>query len=537
MTKDRDFSTNPSKLIFFVLIVLILFLSKSGFTQEFAVRYQDQKFNQWVSAHCDEIRDVWFPPSKTRQFHSSKDDSTFTQSMVFHYWGFVGNEVSTRLDWTTKDRSIITLRYPLTGSFFYELTRLHYKYPAFDPVAIAKLVHFQEWKLNSWESPVVESDLKGLRMLSLMGSLTGDVFYHTPGFSYYYKNPHGEFRLDDCLASSPLNLWTKDFVGDCMDELRSKNENVPKLSIELGGYASDDYIQVKSSGQSEKEYVIQELYGGDLESAIDPIVKNGWVNLRLDSGSTPLMIAGMWCSGDEDALPCMKKLIRHRAEVNARSDDGETALFYAAQSGCKEMVQLLLRHGADVNTVEKWSGKTPLAAFLGNCGYCEDGYNEIAVMLLHAGANVNSQMKNGWTPLMLAVITGDESLCESILVKSVRPNLENEEGQTALMLATERNLKTLVKKLLKKGADPNLLDVDGWNALHYAARYGRVEIAKLLVVGGANVALKEQLGNTPEQIAGMNHHPELAHWLSSLEPRVLPPGDLKQKLQSLNLTK
>ncbi len=46
------------------------------------------------------------------------------------------------------------------------------------------------------------------------------------------------------------------------------------------------------------------------------------------------------------------------AEVNAVDKDGQTPLHYAAEGGCKEIVQLLIAKGADINAKDN-QGKTP----------------------------------------------------------------------------------------------------------------------------------------------------------------------------------
>jgi ankyrin repeat protein len=46
----------------------------------------------------------------------------------------------------------------------------------------------------------------------------------------------------------------------------------------------------------------------------------------------------------------VKLLLEHKADVNAKDRDGETALHGAASRGHEALVKLLLEHKADVNT-------------------------------------------------------------------------------------------------------------------------------------------------------------------------------------------
>ncbi len=41
-----------------------------------------------------------------------------------------------------------------------------------------------------------------------------------------------------------------------------------------------------------------------------------------------------------------KVLLKHNADVNAKNNEGKTALYYAAKYNHQELVELLLAHGA-----------------------------------------------------------------------------------------------------------------------------------------------------------------------------------------------
>ena len=54
-------------------------------------------------------------------------------------------------------------------------------------------------------------------------------------------------------------------------------------------------------------------------------------------------------------------LLRHGAEVNLQDSGGGTALMYAAHQGHERLVEVLLRHGAAVN-LQSRNGRTALVA-------------------------------------------------------------------------------------------------------------------------------------------------------------------------------
>jgi ankyrin repeat protein len=71
-------------------------------------------------------------------------------------------------------------------------------------------------------------------------------------------------------------------------------------------------------------------------------------------------------------------------------------LHYAAYGGHKEIAELLIAEGADVNAKDE-DGVTPLheAAF--------GGYKEIAELLIAKGADVNAKNNGGETPLDFSI--------------------------------------------------------------------------------------------------------------------------------------
>ncbi len=69
-----------------------------------------------------------------------------------------------------------------------------------------------------------------------------------------------------------------------------------------------------------------------------------------------------------------------------------TPLHYAAGWGHKEIVELLIAEGADVNAMNG-AGQTPLHFA------AQEGQKEIVELLIAKGADVNAKTNNGTTPL------------------------------------------------------------------------------------------------------------------------------------------
>lgn len=87
-----------------------------------------------------------------------------------------------------------------------------------------------------------------------------------------------------------------------------------------------------------------------------------------DSGNTPLHIAAVATAMKttktlEDSSGCISELVKHGAQVNATNKAGLTPLQEACTIGDNELVDLLLRYGANIDELSK-AGENCLFLFL-----------------------------------------------------------------------------------------------------------------------------------------------------------------------------
>lgn len=237
------------------------------------------------------------------------------------------------------------------------------------------------------------------------------------------------------------------------------------------------------------------------------------VKLLLDKGADPNLsnkagaTALMWAVND---LKKVQLLLAKGANVNAISKDEKSALRMALSlPNPMPVVQALLAKGANVNQVDK-DGLTPLmaAGFSGNL--------ELVQLLLAKGADPKAKTKDGMTYLkalalssnlaavrwaleqgiavndpkefllFMPAMKGDLALARLLLDKGATPNPFDEDGFTPLMVAviTEDSSLEMVKLLLEKGADPKVKTKAGWTALTFAQRKGWTEVISLLTKAG-----------------------------------------------------
>jgi len=125
--------------------------------------------------------------------------------------------------------------------------------------------------------------------------------------------------------------------------------------------------------------------------------------------------------------------------------------------------------------------------------------------LLEKGANVNArESHNGKTPLIHASMNKNKGFNEVMLLlieKGADVNAFDKDGNTALLWAAMYGLSDNVQTLIEKGADVNARNNDGVRALTWAAMYGHTNVVRLLIKNGANVNAKDSMNQTALSMA------------------------------------
>ena len=230
-------------------------------------------------------------------------------------------------------------------------------------------------------------------------------------------------------------------------------------------------------------------------------------------------------------------LLQQGSDADARQIDGTTALHWAVRRNDIDIIEMLLRAGADP-TVSNQAEVTPIQLATIN------GSTPVITRLLAAGVHPNTALnRHGDTPLMMAARTGRIDAVQALLNNGADVNAkETWGGTTALMWAVAEHHADAAKLLVDHGADvdarsriypvadaagsegpepedaaPDAVPVGysngGFTALLFAAREGDLTSTRLLVDSGANLNAIASDGKTPLGLSIYNGNYELASFL------------------------
>lgn len=107
------------------------------------------------------------------------------------------------------------------------------------------------------------------------------------------------------------------------------------------------------------------------------------------------------------------------------------------------------------------------------------GHDSLALWLIRQGADLNYQSPEG-TVLMAAVYARQTHLIPVLFEAGANPNLTNALGITALMLAAQTEQANAMKMLLKIGANPNQVNKAGKTAADFARISSCLDCLKVL---------------------------------------------------------
>lgn len=244
-----------------------------------------------------------------------------------------------------------------------------------------------------------------------------------------------------------------------------------------------------------------------LEAGADP-------NLADEKNRRPISFAALTGKG-----ACLEALVKGGGRLDLRYEKGFTLLQLVVIKGEAEMVERLLRLGAEPNDVVGKDGYSALhfAANLKSAAKVK--------ALLAAKAKVNIADASGCTPLFIAALQESKEVVKLMLEAGADPDFKNKRGDTVLHTLVAMGKTDMALWLLKAGAKPTVENAAKATALHLAAAAGHAGLIPPMIAVGAVVDGRSKDGATPLIVAVATGHGEVLRALlqAGADPNSSPP--------------
>jgi len=145
-----------------------------------------------------------------------------------------------------------------------------------------------------------------------------------------------------------------------------------------------------------------------------------------------------------DDLKAAEDLLFRKHDVDARDENGRTALFFAAITGNEDFAQLLLRFNPKIGAIDKF-GSSPV--------YYAAAANHVGILeiLAEKGADLDKANRQGLTPLMVAASEGHLAAVQALIRLKADTSVTDFTGRTAYDWAVRNNRRVIIRYLKSAG--------------------------------------------------------------------------------------
>nr|XP_022303149.1 uncharacterized protein LOC111110817 isoform X2 [Crassostrea virginica] len=243
------------------------------------------------------------------------------------------------------------------------------------------------------------------------------------------------------------------------------------------------------------------LKHGDFKRVLGDLNFSDYIYTRYPDNPTPLTAASH--AGHVDIVDL---LIKSGADCNKSGNPGDTPICYASGAGHVDIVDMLIKNGADCNKGDT-KGQNPL------CFASLAGHVDIVDMLIKNGADCNKIDGYGATPLCYASGAGHVDIVDMLIKCGADCNKVFKFSDTPLCEASKAGHVDVVDMLIKSGADCNKSGKNETPPLCKASRHGHVDIVDMLIKSGADCNKSGKYGATPLSEASRAGHVDVVDLL------------------------
>lgn len=376
------------------------------------------------------------------------------------------------------------------------------------------------------------------------------------------KNAKGDSALHIAAKRSNLSLIPLLLdSGIRVSEKNDEGDNVLHILCQKKCTSKLDKVEsLKNSNQEELE---------KLKKAADrapEFMKEGFLKMIKKAESIPNTLLKKAVPKDTVSKSMLAKLVTRlldmKIDPNETSNEGKSALHFACLDGSKQIFELLLSRGADVN-LKDCNGETPIFNAI------RTGKEKTVNLLLKNEARLDVVNRDGLTPLALAISLNQSQIIETLRDREApfdrAATLQHLQLKSVFKIRSLNHLnflmeigfggkmvvdgKTLVHYVVILG-DVRILkalddlkynfikeivdkqDSNGDTALHIAIKRGRLDMANALVSIGCKVDIRNNDGQTILHDAAIKNQLALVEWAFEKCPQICKPESEDHKALS-----
>lgn len=173
------------------------------------------------------------------------------------------------------------------------------------------------------------------------------------------------------------------------------------------------------------------------------------LKLQWSLQSINLLIKKVVEENEEELNLFIQRMISLSIEKDQPIGEGFTPLYYCADKGYLELVEILLDCGADSNAIDSQNGSSILnQAIYRHKLEPDKKYYKIIQVLIENNANVNFQAFNGQTPLLLTTSIGNIDIFDLLVAAGADITLCDNNGTTVLLQAIKSKQFHMLEYLL-----------------------------------------------------------------------------------------
>lgn len=254
------------------------------------------------------------------------------------------------------------------------------------------------------------------------------------------------------------------------------------------------------------------------ESSVKDIAR---LKRKFQTAMSNVYLSMLWDTVSSSDIALLSKALDYSSGI-MKTQEGGKLLWHAINKGDVEVASMLVRAGANLEVRNPWcpeKNRSFLHSLIGQIR--TEGYEELAMLILEHGADVDARDANGKSVLYYAVkyqsiVLVKELVRRKATIPTVYAHEDDERETCVLRLAAAKSyheelLEILIyscddddmrneraarvaefyidcgtdsklKRLLERGLPVNHGDGSGWTLLHYAAASGCVEKVRFFYV-------------------------------------------------------